>query len=50
MSPLWHSTWLRVVALETVVVLLGTLLLLGLARVVNIRAFAQQLVGLLTLP
>jgi hypothetical protein len=49
MHTLWQSNWWRVLALEAVVVSLGGVLLLGLARIVNVRGIAQHLAGLLTL-
>lgn len=50
MHSLWHSNWLRVIALEALVVSLGGILLLALARIVNVRGIAQHLASLLTLP
>jgi hypothetical protein len=50
MHSLWQSNWWRVVALEAVVVSLGGVLLLALARIVSARGIAQHLASLLTLP
>jgi len=51
MVSLRPSHWLlRVLALETLVVALGGLLLYALVRVVNVRAVALHVASLLTLP
>ena len=47
----WQShTWLRVLALETIVFLFGSAALLAVARIGNARGIAAQLASLLTLP
>ena len=50
MKAFWRSTWMRVAALEAVVIAVGTVLVLASARVVNARGIALHLASLLQLP